>query len=403
MINLTEVRKQFPSLSRIHDSFPFAFFDGPGGTQVPNNVIDAIADYYRKSNSNTHGLFLTTQETDVVIAEARNSAAVFLGAEGPDTISFGQNMTTLNYSLSRGIARTLQPGDEVVITQLDHEGNRGPWLMLREQGVKVREVRLKPDGSLDYEDFASKIGEQTRLVAMGMASNALGTVNDVQFARELTYKYNAWLLLDAVAYAPHFSIDVQALGCDFLLCSAYKYYGPHVGLLYSRPGLLNRIPTDRLRTAEQMAPFCIETGTLNHAALAGVIAAISFIAGHGVGNCLRDSLTDAYKKIGDHENNMAKKFYEELNEIPKVKIIGQDFGSRKRAPTISFTHDDRTPAEICTHLAKKNICAWDGHFYAIRAMEILGLLEKGGVTRIGFSMYNSMDELELLLTELRSL
>lgn len=384
-------------------TIPSFFFDGPGGTQVPGSVINAVADYYKMSNSNTHGVFVTTQETDSVISRARKSVAAFLNAENKDTISFGQNMTTLNFALARGIARMLRPNDEVLITQLDHEGNRGPWLMLREFGVKVREVVLKQDGTLDYDDLASKINEQTRLVAIGIASNAIGTVNDIKAVRKLTYKYNAWLMLDAVAYAPHFSIDVQDLGCDFLLCSAYKFYGPHIGILYSRPGLLNRIHTDRLRTADQVAPYCIETGTLNHAALAGVTAAIDFIASLGNGTDLRSLLVDAYKKISAYEHSLAAGLYGELNKIPKVKIIGQDFSSPNRAPTIAFTVEGKTPLEVCSYLARKNICAWEGHFYAARAIEIFGLLEKGGVTRVGISVYNTPGEIDFLLEEIKNL
>lgn len=399
MINSNEIRAQFPSLQRIHNGLPMVFMDGPGGTQVPDRVIHAISDYYKTSNSNTHGEFVTTRETDDLIDKTRKALAVLLGAEGGETISLGQNMTTLNFSLAHGIARILKPGDEVLITQLDHEGNRGPWLMLREYGIRVREVLLKQDGSLDYDDFAAKINENTRLVAMGMASNALGTVNDVKLARQLTYRYNAWLLLDAVAYAPHFCIDVQALGCDFLLCSSYKFYGPHAGILYSRPGLLDRIPTDRLHTAAQAAPFCIETGTLNHAAIAGINATVDFISSLGAADGSRESVMKAYGNLGAHERNLAIRLFEGLKKIPRIKMIGQDFSSAHRAPTVSFTLDGCTPLQVCTHLSGKNICAWDGHFYALRAIQVLGLLEKGGVTRLGISVYNTEEEIDLVISE----
>jgi cysteine desulfurase family protein (TIGR01976 family) len=398
----SEVRSQFPSLLRKHNNYPMIFLDGPGGTQIPDRVINAISDYYKTSNSNTHGEFVTTNETDNVISHARECVATFLNAESKETISFGQNMTTLNFSLAHGIARVLQPGDEVLITQLDHEGNRGPWLMLREFGIKVREVLVKQNGTLDYDDFAEKINENTKLVAMGLASNALGTVNDVKKVRQLTYKYNVWLMLDAVAYAPHFSIDVQALGCDFLLCSSYKFYGPHLGILYSRPGLLNRLLTDRLRTNEQAAPYCIETGTLNHAALAGLSETIIFLASLGNANTMREKLVTAYQNIGMHEHKLAVQLYDGLKKISGINIIGQDITSVHRAPTISFTTDGKTPAQVCAHLAKKNICAWDGHFYAVRAIEVLGLLEKGGVTRLGISLYNTPEEIDITLKEIES-
>lgn len=403
MINIDQVRPQFPSLQRLHNNQPLIYFDGPGGTQVPQLVIDAISNYYQRSNANTHGEFITTNETDQIIRDMRYAVAAFLGAENPDTISIGQNMTTLNFALARAIARHLQPGDEVLITQLDHEGNRGPWLMLREFGMIVREVKLLPNGTLNYDDFAAKANENTRIIAMGLASNALGTVNDVKIGRELAYRSGAWLVLDAVAYAPHFEINVQELGCDFLLCSAYKFYGPHIGLLYSRPGLLDRLDTDRLRTAGQVAPDKIETGTLNHAAIAGVTAAIEFISSLGSGSSLREKIKSAFQNIGEHERQLATYLYDGLNKIKGVKIIGENFSSSHRAPTVSFTLEGKTANQVCALLGSKNICAWDGHFYAQRAIEVLGLLEKGGVIRIGMAVYNTKEEVDKLLEEIKGL
>lgn len=397
MIDSVHVRTQFPSLSRVNNNIPLIYLDAPAGTQVPQSVIDSISNYYKTSNANTHGEFLTTNETDKVVATMRKSMAAFLGAEGPETISIGQNMTTLNFALARGIARNLRPGDEVLITQLDHEGNRGPWLMLREFGVNVREVKLLSNGTLDEADFAEKVNEKTRLIAVGLASNALGTCNNVKLARELAYKVGALLMLDAVAYAPHFNINVQQLGCDFLLCSAYKFYGPHVGILYSRPGLLDRIKTDRLRTALQYAPEKIETGTLNHAAIAGVTACVDFIASLGNG------FADAYKKIGEHERKLAIQLFDGLNKINGVKVIGEDFSSEHRAPTVSFTFKGKTATQVCKHLGAQNIFAWDGHFYAIRAIEVLGLLEQGGVTRIGMAVYNTPAEIDKTLQVLKEI
>jgi len=398
MLHLNEIRPLFPALSRIHNGKPLIFMDGPGGTQVPTQVIDSISHYYRTSNSNTHGVFVTTQETDQVMTDMRNHVAALLGAENGNTISIGQNMTTLNFALARGIGRLLNPGDEVLITQLDHEGNRGPWLSLRERGIIVREVRLQADGTLDYADMESKLTDRTRLMAMGMASNAIGTVNDVKIARQLTYRTGTWLLLDAVHYAPHFSIDVQAMGCDFLLCSAYKFYGPHVGLLYSRPGLLDGIPTDHLRTAGQAAPDKIETGTLNHAALAGVSEAVRFLSQLGTGQTLREQLVSAYEKISTHERSLATRLYDGLASMKSVRIIGTAFKTDVlRAPTVSFLHQGKTAESVCRHLAAAGICAWDGHFYAQRAIEVLGLLESGGVTRLGISAYNTSQEIDAVL------
>lgn len=392
MIDSEKIRKQFPSLQRLHQNKPLIFLDGPAGTQVPSLVIDAISHYYKNSNANTHGEFLTTHETDAVIQHMRQSVASLLGAEGPHTISIGQNMTTLNFALARGIRRSLQKGDRVLITQLDHEANRGPWLTLRESGIDVQEVALLQDGTLDYDDMASKASDRTRVIAMGLASNALGTVNDVKRARDIAYKCGAWLVLDAVHYVPHFKVNVQELGCDFLLCSAYKFYGPHVGLLYSRPGLLDQIQTDHLRTAGQQAPEKIETGTVNHAAIAGVTAAIEFMSSLGIGSYLSEKLSSAYQYISEHEQNLAMQLYDGLSRIKGVSVVGQNFSKQHRAPTLAFVMEGKTPEQVCTFLNTKNIFAWSGHFYAIRAIEILSLLERGGVTRIGMSVYTTSHE-----------
>ncbi len=397
------IRQQFPSLQQKFNDQEFVFMDGPAGTQVPKSVINAISNYYVTANANTHGTFLFSQRTDEVMDETRRKVADFLGASSAKSISFGQNMTSLNYSLAHAIGRHLQPGDEILITQLDHEANRGPWLSLREMGIVVREIRLLPTGQLDYNDFTDKINERTRLVAMGYASNIIGTVNDVRLVRKLTYQYGAWLLLDAVHYAPHFFIDVEALGCDFLLCSAYKFYGPHVGLLYAKPGLLDRLPVDRLRTADQQAPGSIETGTLNHAAIAGVGAAIDFIASFGNGSVYRELIRTGMNRISEHEREMAEYLYGNLQEISKVKIIGTEFLTEERAPTLAFVHEEKTAAQVCKILAAQNIFAWDGHFYAIRATEVLGLLEKGGVTRLGISAYTTKNDIDEVITAIKNI
>ncbi len=395
--NIEEIRKQFPALKRKVKGEPLIFMDGPGGTQVPDRVIRGISNYYKRSNANAHGAFTTTKETDQKLDMMRSHLATMLNAESKSCISIGQNMTTLNYALARAFSRIFQPGDEVLITQLDHEANRGPWLTLRDHGITVREVKLLPGGVLDYDDLKEKLNENTRLVAMGMSSNALGTVNDYTLVRTLSHQVGAMLLLDAVHYAPHFSIDVQAIGCDFLLCSAYKFYGPHIGVLYGKPGLLDRLPTDRLRTADQFAPYSIETGTLNHAAMAGVIGAIDFLASLGEGDDLRAKLTDAYQKVSAHEFTLASRLFNGLKSVKGLTIIGQDFSDTTRTPTLSFTLDGYDPTQVCEHLANHNICAWDGHFYALRAVECLGLAERGGVTRLGISVYNTEDEVDKVI------
>lgn len=391
---MLNIRSQFPALQRQFDGKNTAvFLDGPAGVQVPRSVIEAVVHYYEHSNANTHGQFATSRETDELLEEVRQKAAAFVGASDWRCISFGQNMTTLNYALSRAIGKVLQPGDEILITQLDHESNRGPWLALRERGIVVREVRLLPDGTLDYDDMAAKIGERTRLVAMGWASNIFGTVNDVQLARRLSHAYGAWLLIDAVHYAPHLPMDVQAVDCDFLLCSAYKFYGPHVGILYTRPDLLNRLPTYSLRTQDQVAPYKIETGTLNHAAIAGVGAATDFIASLGQGEDYRSRLLDAMHKIRSHERTLVKALYDGLSHIDGLKIYGPPL-VEWRCPTLSFTVEDKTATEVCQALAQRGIFAWDGHFYAVRATEVLGLSRGGGVTRMGISAYTNEEDVE---------
>jgi len=393
-------RPDFPSLARTFRDRPLVYFDGPGGTQMPRQVIESITNYYASCNSNTHGCFVTTRESDLLLQETRRVIATFLGAKDLNCVSLGANMTTLNFSLSKALGRTMKPGDEVVITQLDHEANRGPWLSLEERGIVIREVALRRDGTLDENDLRAKIGPKTRLLALGLASNALGTVNNVALARELTSKVGAWLLVDAVHYAPHFSLDVRALNVDFLLCSAYKFYGPHVGILYCREGLLDQLEPDRLRTQDQSAPYKIETGTLNHAAIVGVKAAIEYIAALASGPDLRSKIVSAMKLIGQHERHLASEFYNGLSTLRGITIYGQPFGSALRAPTISFTIESKTAEEVCTRLGEKGFCTWDGHFYALRAIEALGLLERGGVTRVGISLYNTMDEVSKLLHEI---
>jgi len=404
MINLDKVRSNFPSLSlKDENENQIIYLDGPGGTQVPSSVIDAISNYYRQSNSNTHGEFITSKETDSIMDSMRKKVAQLLGAESKECISIGQNMTTLNYSLSRGLSKFFKKGDEVIITELDHEANRGPWKTLESYGIKLVEVALLQDGTLDYNDFKNKINQRTALVAMGMSSNALGTINDFNFIRKITTKYNSLLLLDAVHYAPHFSIDVKSLDCDFLICSAYKFYGPHVGLLYSRPGLLDTLDPDRLIVQEQYAPYKIETGTLNHAACSGVSAAIDFISSIGEGNSYREKLVSAYKKISNHEYELASNLYSSLDALDNVTIIGQNFSNKNRTPTVSFIHKKYSANEICKKLGEVNICAWDGHFYALKAIQKLNLEKIGGVTRLGVSLYNSQQEIDRIVKVISNL
>lgn len=397
------IRKHFPSLERKINGFNVVFFDGPGGTQVPKQVIDAVSEYYTASNANTHGQFQTSIDTDQVIEDARNNMAAFLGAESPRTISIGQNMTTLNYALSVAFGRMLESGDEIVITELDHEANRGPWLSLQEKGIVIREIKLLPEGVLDYEDLQNKVNRKTKVVAIGWASNALGTVNDLALVRKITDRVNALMLVDAVHYAPHFPINIEDIKPDFLLCSGYKFYGPHLGFLYTKPGLLDQLPVNRLRTQNQEAPYTIETGTLNHAAIAGINATIAFISELGSGDSLFEKVHSGMLAINRHEQPLARRLYNEVSDIGDFSIIGPPFNDGQRAPTLALIHKKRTPVEVCKILAEKGIAAWDGHFYAIRAMEALSLADKGGVIRFGISMYNNENDIDTLLSVLQTI
>ena len=396
-------RRDFPALNRPGAGPPLAYLDGPGGSQMPQLVIDAIADVYANCNVNTHGNFPPSQEVDRRMHAARTAVATFLGAPDSSCISFGQNMTTLNFSLANALVKRFKPGDEVLITQLDHEANRGPWLNLRERGVCVEEVRMLETGVLDTADLAKKITARTRLLAIGASSNALGTVNDMALARRLTAAVGALLVVDAVHYAPHFPVDVQSLGVDFLLCSAYKFYGPHVGVLYSRPGALDGLPTDRLSTQDPAAPYRIETGTLNHAAIAGVHAAINYIASFGRGATLRECLVNAMSSIARYEHGLASYYHSHVRTLPGVRVWGPDFASAARAPTVSITLKKHTPDEAAPALGKQNICIWNGNFYAARAVEILGLEASGGLLRTGISMYTTQAEIDHLLAAIATL
>ena len=399
-----KTRDYFPSLNRVNSSNQqIIYLDGPGGTQVPIQVIEAISQYYLRSNANTHGEFITSQETDLVMDDLRFKVSVMLGAESPNTISIGQNMTTLNYSLARALSRRFKEDDEVIVTELDHEANRGPWMILKEVGVKIIEVSLMQNGTLDYSDFKSKINDKTVMVCMGMSSNALGTLNSFNRVKEYLKDRKCLFLLDAVHYAPHFSIDVKDLNCDFMLCSAYKFYGPHISFLYSKPGVLQELNPDRLVVQDQEAPYIIETGTLNHAACSGVSAAIDFISSLGQGSTYREKLESAYLQISDHEFSLAKHLYESLEGFDKTTVIGPDFSTRERTPTVSFVHSEYSPQKVCALLAKQNICAWDGHFYALKAIQQLGLESRGGVTRLGISLYNTRKEIDRVIEVIKSI
>jgi len=399
-IECLRARAEFPALDRQVNGHPIAFLDGPGGTQVPNCVLEAITAAYVERNANFDGQFATSRQVGLAVAEARHAVADLIGASNGSEISFGANMTTLNFSLSRALGRDLKPGDEVVITELDHEANRGPWLRLRDHGVVVREIKLNPSGHLDEEDFARQISPRTRIFAMGLASNALGSVPPLVKAKEICEKIGAKLVVDAVHYAAHFPVDVDALGVDFLLCSAYKFYGPHIGILYARDGLLDKIDTDHLRTQKSHAPYRIETGTLNHAAIAGVTAAVEYISQWGSGSSRRERLLSAMADIHDYEVELARYYYESLHSISGVQVWGPAFDGAPRAPTVSLSMDGHRPETIASVLGDSGLQVWHGHFYALKVLEVLQLVDSGGLLRVGISMYNTRAEIDRLLQSL---
>src|ERR1700685_1191625 len=398
--NSHRCRAHFPALQRTFGGQRVAFLDGPGGTQVPQTVIDAIADCYRNRNVNTHGNFPPSAELDERLSNARAAIADLLGASGGERISIGQNMTSLAFALARALARTIQKGDEVLITQLDHEANRGPWRLLQESGAVLREVPLLSSGALDYAAMETLITRRTRMLALGCSSNALGTVNDTARARALTRAAGALLILDAVHYVPHFPVDVQSIDPDFLLCSAYKFYGPHVGVLYSRAGALEALSPDRLDVQDSAAPYRIETGTLNHPAIEGVGAAVEYLGGFGRGATRRAAVHDALGAICAYDHSLGALLWSELSRLPGVRLWGLPFTDAARAPTVSFTAEGHDPAALARALGAGGICVWGGNFYAPGPVEILQV-PAGSLVRVGFSMYNSADEAMRLVAVVR--
>ena len=414
------VRRQFPALSRTIEGHPVAYFDSPGGTQVPQRVVDAVTDYLVNHNSNTHGYFATTIETDHLLADARDALADLLGCDW-DEVAFGANTTTLNFLLAHSLARDLKEGDEVVITELDHEANRGPWISLQDRGVVVREVPVDTATcSLDWDAFERIVNERTRIVAAVWASNAVGTVNDVARVVELARSVGALTVIDAVHYALHGVIDVAALGCDFLLCSAYKFFAPHVGVLYARREAAELVRPLRLRTQLRETPFKFETGTLDHEGIAGAAAAVEFIADLGRHHLRRvaadprlagrlEALDGRRRRIvagmvaGEaYEQPLAAHLIQGLREMPGVTVYGPPDG-HPRTSTVAFTVGALRPEEVCRRLGGEGLFLWDGHFYAIRLVERLGLLERGGLVRAGLAPYTTADEVERLLDAVRRL
>jgi cysteine desulfurase family protein (TIGR01976 family) len=416
-LDLAWVRSQFPALAQTINKHPVVFLDGPGGTQVPQRVIDAIADYLSCNNANTGGAYHTSRNTDRMIAEARSAMGDFLNCDA-DEIVFGANMTTLTFAMSRAIGRDLEPGDEIVLTLLDHDANFSPWKALEEKGVVIRTVKFnEEDCTLDMRDLAAKIGARTRLVAVGYASNAVGTINNVAEVVRLARQAGALSYIDAVHYAPHGPIDVRALDCDFLVCSTYKFFGPHMGVLYGKREHLKTLHPYRVRPNTDNTPNCWEWGTLNHECIAGIRACVDYWEelGRRVETGLAPSLLEgrakpartarraailaAHEAIHQHERAMMERMIAGLLAIAGLKLYGISDPQRfeNRCATIVVRIEGHTPIELATKLGERGFFTWDGNYYALNLTEQLDVERLGGFLRIGLVHYNTKEEVEALL------
>ena len=410
-LDINWVRAQFPSLKLAVNGHPAAFLDAPAGTQVPQRVIDAFREYFETSNANTVGQFLTSRRTDEMIAAARTAMADLFNCTS-DEIFFGPNMTTLTFALARGIGHDLKPGDEIVVTTLDHDGNVAPWHALEDIGVVIRQVDIREsDCTLDMHDLRSKITSRTKLVSVGYASNAVGTINPVAEIVRLAHEAGALAFIDAVHYAPHGLIDVRALDCDFLACSPYKFFGPHMGCIYGKRELLLRFRPYKVRPAPAYLPDRWETGTQIHEGLTGVTAAIDYLADLGrhsdsaTPKDRRTALVSAYRTIRQHEMALAKRMIAGLLEIPGVRFYGISDPARfdERCPTVAVRVRDLTPLASAKFLGDRGIFTWDGNYYALNLTERLGVEKTGGLLRIGLVHYNNVEEVDRLLVAMREL
>jgi cysteine desulfurase family protein (TIGR01976 family) len=409
-LDLAWVRSQFPSLSQTVNGHPATFLDGPGGTQVPQRVIDAISDYLKRDNANTGGAYATSRHTDAMIAGARSAMADFLGCDG-DEVVFGPNMTSLTFAISRSIGRELGPGDEILLTHLDHDANISPWRALEERGVAIRMAEIHEDDcTLDMDDLARKITDRTKLVAVGYASNAVGTINDVKEIIRLAHQRGAMAYIDAVHYAPHGPIDVRALDCDFLVCSTYKFFGPHMGVLYGKREHLKRLQPYKVRANTNAIPNRWEWGTLNHECIAGIAACVEYLADlgrHGSPSASsgRAAVLAAYDAIQKHERGLMETLIRGLLAIPGLKLYGISDPRRfdQRCPTIAVRIKGHTPIELATQLGERGFFTWDGNYYALNLTERLDVEKDGGFLRIGLAHYNTADEVSRLLAALRNI
>src|SRR5271163_2993114 len=436
-LDLTRIRAQFPALSQTVNGHPAAFLDGPGGTQVPQRVIDAISGYLSRDNANTGGAYATSRNTDAMLAEARAAMADFLNC-GADEIVFGPNMTTLTYAMSRAIGRDLGPGDEILVTRLDHDANVSPWLALEEKGVTIRWAEIHSgDCTLDVEDLAAKLNSKTKLVAIGYASNAVGTINPVKEIIRLAHAAGALAYVDAVHYSPHGLIDVAALDCDFLVCSTYKFFGPHMGVLFGKREHLQRLRPYKVRPLTDAIPNRWEWGTLNHECIAGITACVDYIADLGRhttgtsgkdGTCgdgrlgrqssearpsgiseRRAAIIAAFESIHRHEHALMNRLIAGLSQIPQLKIYGITDPTcfAWRCPTLALRvinqTPDQAPLALATKLGDRGFFTWDGNYYALNLTERLDVEKSGGFLRIGLVHYNTMEEVDRLLVAFKEI
>ena len=401
-------RSQFPALSRMHAGRTVVYFDGPGGTQAPRCVIDAVSDYYERCNANSHGEFASSRESDAIVDAAHQAVADLLGADDPACVAFGPNMTTLTFALSRALARTWKPGDEVIVTRLDHDANVAPWVLAaRDAGATVRQVSFHhEDCTLNLDELRSMLNGRTKLVAVGAAANVAGTVNPVADICRWSHAVGAQVFVDAVHFAPHARIDVSAIGCDYLACSAYKFFGPHVGVFWGRRELLESIEPYKLRPAPDDLPGRWMTGTQNFECIAGTLAAVDYLAGLGrqirgvdANACDRRAALDAaYNAIGAYERDLVARLLTGLRRIKPIRVYGiTDLAQLDhRLPTVAFPHAAIKPAALARHLNERGIFAWNGNCYALSCTESLGL-EPEGVARVGMVHYNTAEEVDYLL------
>jgi cysteine desulfurase family protein (TIGR01976 family) len=396
-----EIRSCFPALERRQGSHPVAYFDGPGGTQVPRAVVEAMTKYLYHHNANTHWAYPSSAETDAALAAARAAMADFMNAT-PAEIVFGANMTTLTFHLARALGRGLGPGDEIVVTELDHHGNVAPWRAIeRERGITVRVAKMNPEtGQLDRRDLESQVNRRTRIIACGVASNALGAINDIGEISRLAHAAGALFFADAVHSAPHLLTDVRAWNCDFLACSAYKFYGPHIGVLYAKKDLLESIDFPKLRPAPDTVPERAETGTQNHEGIVGAAAAMDFLASLAGGSSRRERLRSAFEGLDERGRVLTKLLWEGLSEIPGVTLYGPP-PSMPRTPTVGFTVRNVPSTEVARRLAASGLFLSHGNFYAATAVERLGL-DSEGLVRAGCACYTTHEEVDRLIEGVRT-